>query len=100
MNLTRQLKSIQYCQSLIIFIDIYTLYKVGKKYINKYMKSDCTHHNLCFFFHFCFLSFFFKVRALFVGGVMLRDDGGRRRGVTLDNPPRGLKLALDKAGSH
>lgn len=31
MNLTRQLKSIQYCQFLIIFIDIYTLYKVGKK---------------------------------------------------------------------
>ena len=27
--------------SFVIFIDIYTLYKVGKKYIN----SDCTHHN-------------------------------------------------------
>lgn len=54
MNLTRQLKSIQYCQFLIIFIDIYTLYKVGKKYINKYMKLDCTHHNMCFFFFFFF----------------------------------------------
>lgn len=31
---------------------------------------------------------------------MLRDEGGRRRDVTLNNPPLGLKLALDKAGSH
>lgn len=55
------------------------------------MKLDCTHHNMCFFFSFFIFVFFvfFKVRALFVGGVMLRDEGGKRRDVTLNNAPSG-----------
>lgn len=43
-NLTRQLKSIQYCHFSYIYRYLYTI-QSWQKYINKYIKLDCTHHN-------------------------------------------------------
>lgn len=46
-NLTRQLKSIQYCHFSYIYRYLYTI-QSWQKYINKYIKLDCTHHNCVF----------------------------------------------------